>query len=49
METLRTGLRTHPPLPVFDLGKPSVDLDKALRLAGEMEDEETLRKMGAGE
>lgn len=48
VETLRAGLRTPPPLPVFDLGKPSVDLDKALRLAGEMEDEETLRKMGAG-
>lgn len=55
-ETLRAGLlaaktgtrRRNPPRPVFDLGKPSVNLDKALRLAAEMEDEEILRKMEAG-
>jgi hypothetical protein len=33
--------------PVFDLGKPLVPLDKALRLAGELEDEELLRRMAA--
>lgn len=54
VETLRAGLRSpsaerrYRPLPEFDLGEPSVDLDKALRLAGEMEDEETLRKIEAG-
>ena len=55
-ESLRTGIAarkagTGPaslPRPVFDLGKPLVNLDHALRLAAEMEDEETLRKMEAG-
>ena len=55
-ETLRAGLlaaksetrRRNPPRPVFELGKPLVNLDKALRLAAEMEDEEILRKMEAG-
>lgn len=31
-----------------DLGVPFVNLDKALQLAGEMEDEEILRKMRMG-
>lgn len=31
--------------PTFDLGEPSVPLEKALRLAAELEDEETLRKL----
>ena len=54
VETLRAGLRTtsaarrYRLLPGFDLGEPSVDLDKALRLAGEMEDEEILRKIEVG-
>lgn len=30
--------------PSFDLGTPTVPLEKALRLAGELEDEELLRK-----
>ncbi len=30
--------------PTFDLGKPHVPLEKALQLAGELEDEELLRK-----
>ena len=55
-ECLRAGLAarkagTRPaklPRPVFDLGKPLVNLDHALRLAAEMEDEEILRKMEAG-
>lgn len=56
-ESLRAGIAankagTRPaclPRPVFDLGKPSVNLDHALRLAAEMEDEEILRKMRTGE
>ena len=53
VETLRAGLRlppapAPPPLPVFDMGEPSVNLDQALQLAGEMEDEEIIRKMEAG-
>ena len=55
-ECLRTGLAAreagprpaNPPRPVFDLGKPVVNLDHALRLAAEMEDEEILRMMEAG-
>lgn len=55
-EGLRPGIAagkagTRPPSlprPVFDLGKPLVNLDHALRLAAEMEDEEILRKMGTG-
>jgi hypothetical protein len=31
--------------PTFALGPPSVPLDKAMRLAGELEDEETMRKL----
>lgn len=50
--TLRSGLR--PPsdvageyrVPARPLGlRPGVDLDKALRLAGDLDDEETLRKL----
>lgn len=33
--------------PTFDLGEPLVDLTKALRLAGELEDEETRRRLAA--
>lgn len=55
-DTLRAGLlavktgkpNRRPLVPVFDLGKPRVNLDHALRLAAEMEDEEILRKMEAG-
>lgn len=31
--------------PTFDLGPPEVPLEKALRLAGELEDEELVRKL----
>jgi len=34
--------------PVFDLGEPFVNLDKALRLAGDLEDDEIIRKMRLG-
>jgi hypothetical protein len=33
--------------PTFDLGEPLIPLDKALRLAGELEDEELLRRLAA--
>jgi hypothetical protein len=33
--------------PTFDMGEPLVDLTKALRLAGELEDEELLRRLAA--
>ena len=35
-------------LPTHRLGRPRVNLDKALQLAGELEDEEILRKMSMG-
>lgn len=35
-------------VPTFDMGQSSVPLDKALALAGEMEDEEILRKLALG-
>jgi hypothetical protein len=34
--------------PTYDMGPPRVNLDKALQLAGELEDEEILRKMSMG-
>jgi len=34
--------------PTFDMGEPLVDLTKALRLAGELEDAEVIRKLAAG-
>ena len=50
---LRRGLSTDPPssreryrLPTRRLGlRPGIDLDHALRLAGELEDAETIRKL----
>lgn len=33
--------------PTFRLGRPTVPLTKALSLAGQMEDEEIVRKLGA--
>lgn len=50
-DALRDGLmaRSRPrkfAMPTRDLGvKPEIDIDRALRLAGELEDEETLRKL----
>lgn len=32
----------------IDMGKPLVNLDKALQLAGDLEDEENIRKMQTG-
>jgi hypothetical protein len=34
--------------PTADLGLPTVNLDRALSLAGDLEDEERLRRMRAG-
>ena len=31
-------------VPVYDMGQPTVSLDRALALAGDLEDEELLRK-----
>ena len=52
-QTLEVGLDKLSPLtaappyqfPTFSLGEPNFNLDKALRFAVELEDEETLRKL----
>ena len=35
-------------LPTFAMGPPLVNLDKALQIAGDLEDEEIIRKMSMG-
>lgn len=52
-EAIILGLSVDQParkveLPVFDMGKPFINLDKALHIAGDLEDEEILRKMALG-
>jgi hypothetical protein len=52
-DAIREGLArskdaTHLETNSADLGLPTVNLDQALRLAGELEDEELLRKARAG-
>jgi len=37
-----------PPFRTFRMGRPRIPLDKALQLAGELEDEELIRKMALG-
>jgi hypothetical protein len=47
---IRAGLQPHPEpfrTPTYDMGEPLVDLTKALRLAGELEDEEIVRRLAA--
>lgn len=52
-DAVRAGLAERRPAEPFRtetarLGTPSVNLDRALQLAGELEDEELLRKMRSG-
>ncbi len=52
-EAIVTGLTTGQvrqsvTTPTFDLGQTKVPLEQALRLAGELEDEELLRKRAMG-
>jgi len=53
-EAIRSGLAADAArprefrTPTRSLGEPKVDLTKALALAGQMEDEEILRKLAAG-
>lgn len=52
-DAIRKGLSPKSPpggfmSPTFDLGIPTVNLDRALLLAGELEDEETIRKQRYG-
>ncbi len=46
-----TGARSagsEPSLPVHDMGEPLVDVTKALRLAGELEDEDLAARLSRG-
>ena len=48
-QAIRQGLapkrRRRVSFPTYDMGEPRIELTKALQLAGELEDEEILRKM----
>lgn len=43
----RPGTRRKFESPAFDMGAPAIPLDKALRLAADLEDEELIRKLAA--
>lgn len=52
-EAIRAGMETsradrRPRLPVFDMGEPLIDVTKALRLAGELEDQELADRLARG-
>ena len=53
-QVIRQGLSSEPAKrrvfrqKTYSLGQPKVNLDKALALAAELEDEEIIRKMAAG-
>jgi hypothetical protein len=52
-EAIRAGMASPEPggeleLPVYDMGEARVDLTKALRLAGELEDDELARRLAQG-
>lgn len=52
-DAIRQGARRRPAPAVFetrtaDLGVPSVNMDRALQIAGELEDEELIRRQRRG-
>lgn len=52
-DAIRTGMtgareRAAHGFPTHDMGEPFVDVTKALRLAGELEDEELARRLAQG-
>lgn len=52
-EAVRAGAASQPRrsrtrLPSYDLGEPLVDITKALRLAGELEDQERAARLARG-
>lgn len=42
------GAETPPPVPAFDMGEPLVDVTRALRVAGELEDQELTSRLARG-
>ena len=51
-EAIRRGTGTSLPIkvdfPTYDMGDPAVDITKALRLAGELEDQELAARLARG-
>ncbi len=52
-DAIRQGAQLRPALAVFetrtaDLGVPAINLDRALQIAGELEDEELIRRQRRG-
>ena len=51
-EAVRSGAGSGPPMevdfPTYDMGEPAVDITKALRLAGELEDQELAARLARG-
>lgn len=51
-EAIRAGAAPHrgtpAQFPVHDMGEPTIDITKALRIAGELEDEERARGFARG-
>ena len=50
-EAIRRGMTPSAAVrsfPTYDMGEPRVDVTKALRLAGELEDDELARKLAQG-
>jgi len=52
-DAIRSGMTAGPKrkpftFPTYDMGRPLVDTTKALRLAGELEDQEIVAKMRRG-
>jgi hypothetical protein len=52
-QAVRAGLKPGPAqpfrTPVYSMGEPLVDIDRALRLVAELEDEELSRKLARGD
>jgi hypothetical protein len=52
-EAIRAGAasrlrRRRTPMPTYDMGEPLVDVTKALRLAGELEDQDRATRLARG-
>ena len=51
-DAIRSGAITGGPaevdFPTYDMGRPAVDITKALRLAGELEDQELTARLARG-
>jgi hypothetical protein len=52
-DAVRAGMASRPArltvLPTYDMGEPLVDITKALRLAGELEDQDRVSRLARGD